>query len=257
VGWGAGVDRALLTGLVPLAVVLLGSGLAVVPAGPGPADPAGRVDPAVVEADAPPADRLRARTVLVRTTTCDGERTGTGVVLDGEVVTNAHVVAGAAGVELRFADGTWQDAAGVRTAPGLDIAVLAVGDPPIVDPAGGPLELRPGPLRPGTEVWTAGHPGGGPLVVARSRVLRRRDRQVWSDPRVAVELESVARPGQSGSPVLDTSGRLVGLVYASAFDGARALVVEAPELAEALDSVRSAVARADDGLVECPGGAGD
>lgn len=258
-GWGAGVERVLLTGVVPLAVVVLGSAVAVVPVDPAVDGPDGR---AVVAID--PVERLRAVTVLVHTTTCDGERTGTGVLLDGAVVTNAHVVDGASAVEVRFASGSWRTADAVRTAPDVDVAALEVGTEVGTEVDGEPgagSERGPGlrttPARPGTPVWTGGHPDGAELAVRRARVTRRRDRQVWSDPQVAVELDVVARPGQSGSPVLDASGRLVGLVYASAFDGSRALVIDGPELGSALAAIRSAAGRPGDGLVECPGDPGE
>ena len=67
------------------------------------------------------------------------------------------------------------------------------------------LPLRAAPLEKDDPVVTEGHPGGGPLARSRGKVVA---------PGPLVECNIPARIGNSGGPVMDDRGRVVGVVSA-------------------------------------------
>jgi len=76
----------------------------------------------------------------------------------------------------------------------------------------------------GADAVISGFPGGGPLYVGAARV---RDRVVVAGPdfrneqtvrREVYVLRADIRPGNSGGPLLDTEGEVLGVVFASAVD---------------------------------------
>jgi serine protease Do len=148
------------------------------------------------------AARLRRITVEVMS---DGHGLGAGVVWAPEwIVTNAHVIRYPR-VVVRFADGRRADGhvvAGDRTA---DLAVVRVPDVGVA--AATPTES--GPLRVGSLIVAIGHPFGvrGALttgiVHAIGPIAPGGRSWIQSDLRLA--------PGNSGGPLADARGRLIGL----------------------------------------------
>jgi serine protease Do len=180
-----------------------------------------RVSPAVVQVLSmgyAPAQGPAAAGVLAR------ERgTGSGVVLDpsGYVVTNAHVVEGArrvqvalprsgsegAGHSILKASGRVLGAQVIGVDRETDLAVLKV------DESGLPaLELGDSEaLRQGELVMAFGSPLGFEgsvslgVVSAVARQLRPEDRMIY------VQTDAAINPGNSGGPLVDLSGRVVGI----------------------------------------------
>ncbi|MCO1655665.1 S1C family serine protease [Pseudonocardia humida] len=142
-----------------------------------------------------------------------GAGTGSGFVIDadGHVLTNAHVVAGGAAVEVVYADGRRVSARIVGTDPATDVAVLRV-------PAGGappPLVLRTsGDLRVGEAVLAVGSPLGlagtvtAGIVSAVGREARLGDD---GNRQTAIQTDAPINPGNSGGPLIDAGGRVVGI----------------------------------------------
>ncbi len=143
-----------------------------------------------------------------------GRGTGAGVIWDGDglVLTNHHVVAGrrrGARVQVVLHDDRTFDAQVVRRGQDLDLALLRIEDAP-GDLPGAPLgdsdELRVGGL-----VYAIGHPWGrlGAVsagIVSGLGVVRGpggRARYIQSDVALA--------PGNSGGPLLDARGEVVGI----------------------------------------------
>ena len=140
-----------------------------------------------------------------------GRSGASGVVWPpGAVLTNHHVVAGAAAeVPVTLADGRVATARVVRASRGLDLALLTLDAAGLTSaPIGDSACLRVGEL-----VFAVGHPWGQPWVVTTGivsglgpvRLPGRRGamRLIRSDVRLA--------PGNSGGPLLDARGRVVGL----------------------------------------------
>jgi serine protease Do len=146
------------------------------------------------------ARRVRVATVAVHD--ARGRGSGSGVVWDarGLVVTNAHVVRGS-GATVELHDGRRLRAALVGRDEDLDLAALRI------DGHGNRLVAgsvrASAPLVPGEFVVAVGNPHGIPGAIATGLVHRCNARWVISDVKLA--------PGNSGGPLVDASGRIVGI----------------------------------------------
>lgn len=143
---------------------------------------------------------------------------GAGVIWseDGLILTNHHVVAGGrrrrGGARVTLHDGRTLDAGIVRRSRSLDLALLRVrGD------AGGLAALAVGDsdaLRVGELVYAVGHPWGNPGAVTAGVVggLDAQGRGPRRGPRVRYVRSDVAlAPGNSGGPLLNARGEVVGI----------------------------------------------
>lgn len=145
---------------------------------------------------------------------------GTGVVINenGEVLTAHHVISGALKIDLHFADGSRAAAVIVSAEPENDIAVLAPLEPPgLIVPA---VLGNPGALRVGDEAFAVGNPLG--LAASLSAgVISGFDRSIpikGSDQRLEglIQFDTAVNPGNSGGPLLNRAGQVVGIVTALA-----------------------------------------
>jgi S1-C subfamily serine protease len=137
---------------------------------------------------------------------------GSGVVFapDGYVLSNAHVVAGADELELSFTDGTSSSARVVGLDHATDLAVLrATSSAPSHAPFGRSSRLRVGQL-----VVAIGNPLGfgstvsAGVVSALGRTMRARDGRLMEG---IIQSDVALNPGNSGGPLVDTRGRVVGI----------------------------------------------
>ena len=140
--------------------------------------------------------------------------TGTGFVWDaeGHIVTNHHVIEGAAVAEVRLADGRVLPARLVGTAPSHDLAVLRV-DPgaerPVPIPVGASADLRVG-----QSVLAIGNPFGLDWTLTTG-IVSALDREIPGPGGAPIEgliqTDAAINPGNSGGPLIDSSGRLIGV----------------------------------------------
>jgi S1-C subfamily serine protease len=141
------------------------------------------------------------------------EALGAGVVIsaDGSVLTALHVVQGGGRIHVRFADGTEATARVARSQAASDIAILAVDKlPQIVVPA-----VLGGGAQVGDEVFPVGNPLGledslsAGVVSALGRTVRAEDGRVL---RGLIQFDAAVNPGNSGGPLLNRSGQVIGVV---------------------------------------------
>jgi len=196
--------------------------------------------PAQVPVPQDVVQRVSASTVKVETTGCGGGAAGSGwTVREGLVVTNAHVVAGADGVRVLRPDGERLDAVVVAFDDDRDVALLRVdglGQQPLA------LDTP----REGADGATLGHPAGqDQLRVAPARVEQLIDatgRDIYNqDPttRRVVVLAASLQQGDSGSPLVDADGEVVGVVFAISPDRPDTAYALAPrEVRAVLDGPR-------------------
>ena len=139
--------------------------------------------------------------------------TGSGFAWDerGHIVTNFHVVAGAAGATVRLSDGRDVPASLVGVSPDHDLAVIRinVSKPPPPLPIGSSHDLRVG-----QKTFAIGNPFGldwtltTGIVSALDRSLPARDGGLIEH---LIQTDAAINPGNSGGPLLDSAGRLIGV----------------------------------------------
>jgi S1-C subfamily serine protease len=143
---------------------------------------------------------------------------GTGVVImdKGVILTNLHVVHGAATIKLTFADGTESSASVVNVQPENDLAVLQADIIPD-DLQAATLRSTTG-LKPGDQVMAVGYPFGiGPSASAGVvSGIKRTFRSSEDEPPMSnlIQFDAAANPGNSGGPLVTMDGEVVGIVTA-------------------------------------------
>jgi len=206
----------------------------------GPATPTAPPD----EAIATDPDVLAAAGSVVRvlSTACGLGIEGSGwAAAPGLVVTNAHVVAGAEDTTVTTAGGVELEATPVHYAPRDDLALLRVG-----------AELPPLPLSTGggegVDAAVLGYPENGPYSVAPARLGETRatisEDSYGNGPveRRIVSFGGTVRSGNSGGPLLDADGGVIGTVFAATTSGSPGgFAVPADLVTEALEQAGAPV----------------
>jgi putative serine protease PepD len=174
--------------------------------------------------------------VKVNVATQRGAGSGSGIVLseDGKILTNNHVVAGAGQggrLSVSFNDGTTKRATVVGTDPLVDIAVIQVEDASDLEPA---ALGKSGDLEVGQTVVAVGSPFGLNATVTSGIVsalhrpvsVSAEQEQAPQNPfgeeapqqgrdlsttYPAIQTDAAINPGNSGGPLVDLSGRVVGI----------------------------------------------
>jgi S1-C subfamily serine protease len=180
-----------------------------------PVAPAGGVQ-RVVAASAPAVVTVTVGSVAT------GGRLGSGFIVDrrGRVLTNAHVVADAKTAHVRFDDGTETDARVLGADESTDLAVLQ----PARTPAGvAPLPLgRSEGLEVGDAVIAIGNPFGlertatTGIVSALKRIITAPN---GFEIQNTIQTDAAINEGNSGGPLLDAAGRVIGINSQIASEG--------------------------------------
>ena len=204
----------------------------------GPAPPVGPPDRSVLRK--PGVRRAAQSVVRVLGTACGLGVSGSGwVAANGLVVTNAHVVAGE--------DDTAVDRAGIAALRATAVAFDSQNDVAVLRVPG--LKARPleqAEPQTGSTAAVLGYPENGPLSSRAARVGRTVTvlsvDAYGSGPvsRRITSLRADVRPGNSGGPLVDAAGRVVGTVFAARIEGEAGYAVPP-------DAVDDAVAEARDG----------
>jgi S1-C subfamily serine protease len=148
----------------------------------------------------------------------EGRSVGTGVVIvdKGLILTNLHVVDGAARITITFADGSQSEAKVVNLMPENDLAVLQALTIP--DDLHAATMRSTSGLAPGEAVMAVGFPFGiGPsasqgVVSGLKREFRSPEgRRILTN---LIQFDAAANPGNSGGPLITMDGHVVGIVTA-------------------------------------------
>ena len=183
----------------------------------GPTTPVAPPD-AAIAAD-PDVRRAGLSVVRVLGTACGLGVEGSGWVAGpGLVVTNAHVVAGTDDTTVTTQDGASLDAVPVRYDPANDLALLRIdADLPA-------LAIDPEPGR-GTGGAVLGYPENGPFAASPARfgeVSTAISEDAYGNgpiQRSIAFLRGHVRSGNSGGPLVDSRGRVMGTLFASTTSG--------------------------------------
>ncbi|MGH3754286.1 MAG: MarP family serine protease [Pseudonocardiaceae bacterium] len=189
------------------------------PFSPTPITDVGPADPVLLNSPVVRQARASVLKVKARASSCSRALEGTAfVVAPQRMLTNAHVVAGTDRVLVETTDGTL-DATVVSYDSETDVAVLRV--PGLRAPV---LQLAPKSATTGTNALVLGYPLDGPYTASAARVRERinlRGPNIYDSATVVrnvYTVRAVVRSGNSGGPLLDGSGQVLGLVFGAAVD---------------------------------------
>jgi S1-C subfamily serine protease len=153
--------------------------------------------------------------ILGTASSCSRALEGSGFVYStGRVMTNAHVVAGVQRPVVRV-DDTDYSAQVVYYDPDIDLAILAVPDLQVA-----PLEFDM-TAESGDLAAVLGYPENGPYSSEPARVREERTLRspnIYGDATVFRDTYSLyarVRPGNSGGPLVDASGDVIGVIFAA------------------------------------------
>lgn len=153
--------------------------------------------------------------VRVRAITCTGLSIGSSfAVAPTTLVTNRHVVAGARQLQLDTATGQSVPVAVAGAAYVADLAIVRTATP--VSPV---LTLAPSDPAVGAAVTVVGYPQGGVVTTTSGRILAYAPDPLGATPGRVLVTDAYATHGNSGGPLLDAVGRVVGVVYAADSQG--------------------------------------
>jgi uncharacterized membrane protein required for colicin V production len=170
----------------------------------------------------PIVQKLRPSVLKVRgrAPSCSRALEGTGFVVAPErVMTNAHVVAGTSEVTVEVGRGQF-DATVVLYDAQTDIAILAVPDLEAT-----PLQFEGDEIPQGQDGIVLGYPLDGPYTASEARVRERipmlRGPDIYDAQTVTRDVYTIrakVRSGNSGGPLVDLQGRVMGVVFGAAVD---------------------------------------
>ena len=142
---------------------------------------------------------------------------GSGVIVTdaGDILTALHVVENATTITLTFADGSTSPGEIVAQEPENDIAVVHANLPPANLP---PAVLGDPNIPIGSEAYVVGNPYGlygsisAGVISGRGRTFKRPNRDTTISN--LIQIDAAVNPGNSGGPLLNRDGYVVGIVVA-------------------------------------------
>ncbi len=185
-------------------------------------------------------ERVRPAVVRIEVQTCGNDSSiGSGFAIDGWIVTNRHVVEGYQNLVVVNADGKMRLPDQVRVSKDLDLALIKI-----------PLEVSlswttPTP-RIADDVAALGFPRGIGFSFTKGSISALDVRVEDGDLSMSglIQTDTAVNPGNSGGPLIDRSGNVLGVVVlkrndseglAFAVDGRQAQVFMSGEKGEALE----------------------
>lgn len=161
---------------------------------------------------------------------------GTGFALtsNGYIATNYHVISGADSVYVQNGEGVSYKTNVVYIDPAYDIALLEIIDPAFQDLSPLPYTFKTGESELGQDIFTIGFPREEP-VYGRGYLSSNTG---YGGDTVAYQVSIPVNPGNSGGPVLDDSGNIIGVISGKQkeADGA-AFAVKTEYLLKSLENV--------------------
>ena len=194
-------------------------------------------------------DRASVVKIVGAANSCGRSLEGSGFVYsNGRVMTNAHVVAGVDHPSVQIGETEYAGTV-VYYDPDVDVAVIDVPDLPAR-----PLDFVTAPADSGASAALLGYPENGPFD---ARAARIRDRQTLRSPNIygddtvyrdTYSIRALVRQGNSGGPLVDRSGDVLGVIFAaSVTDGDTGYALTAAQVSDAATAGQSASDRVDTG----------
>lgn len=135
---------------------------------------------------------------------------GTGFMIsaNGYVVTNYHVVRGADSVHLQSTRGESFKAKVIYIDPTHDLAMLCINDSTFTPLKSAPYTFKESPSELGEDVYTIGYPRDE-VVYGQGYLSSRTG---YAGDTTAYQISIPVNPGNSGGPVLDSRGNVIGII---------------------------------------------
>ena len=146
---------------------------------------------------------------------------GSGVIIDKEgfVLTNNHVIDGASEITVSLSDGRKVDAELIGSDMLTDLAVLKINADGLIEAPWGDSEKLP----VGAPVWAVGNPFELDRSVTFGIISAKSRRGLGNTPyQEFLQTDAAVNPGNSGGPLVDSSGQVVGIntaIYGSTYQG--------------------------------------
>lgn len=175
-------------------------------------------------------DAVRRMAVRIRNVGCENLSTGSGFAIDDRtLITNKHVVAGSANLQLLSYDGRDIEAQTASTADLADLAIVRTAE----DLPSAPVLAADDP-KPGDPVTVVGYPEGGKLTVTQGTVIGSTTDPLHANLGQVLVTDAPVEPGSSGSAALNEAGEVIGVVYAKTSSD-KSLLVPVSTLKQMLD----------------------
>lgn len=160
--------------------------------------------------------------------------TGFALTTNGYIVTNFHVIDGADSVYVQNTDGDSFKAKTIYSDPTYDLAILKIVDSGFESFRSLPYTIKKSGMSLGEEVYTIGFPKDD-LVFGRGFLSSKTGLQ---GDTLAYQVDMNVNPGNSGGPLLDSRGNVVGVIKGkqTKMDGA-AFAVKSGFLLKAIESI--------------------
>ena len=208
--------------------------------------------PIPASVDTPGIRQAAGSVVKVASFGCGGMVTGSGFpVGTGYIVTNAHVVSGTSGHTIQGPGGPQMQATVIFFDAERDVAVLYA-------PGYRAGALTFGNASRGTTGAVIGYPGGGPEQTSPAVVdgeITAEGRDIYNAnlvTRQILVIQARVRPGNSGGPLVDLQGRVIGLVFAtSAGDPNQAYALTDDEIGGDINQAESRPSPTDTSAYQC------
>ncbi len=173
-----------------------------------------------------PVQGAKQSVVVIEVTTKEGVGSGTGIILseNGYIATNHHVIDGGGKIRVRFYDGTYAEATLRGSSEVDDLAVIKVERNNLV-PA---TFAKSAECYVGQTVYAIGNPGGPEFAWTTTKgIISYVDREVkmYDDEGILekklklLQTDAMVNPGNSGGPLVNTQGEVVGVVSMKLADG--------------------------------------
>lgn len=174
---------------------------------------------------------------------------GTGFLIDGRgyLVTNAHVVRNATVVEVQNAQGAYK-ARILHLDPVADLAFLKIEDTAFHSIAQLPYGISRLKVRLGEDLFTEGYPGDE-IVYSKGYVSARSG---FRGDTLEYQMTIAANPGNSGTPVFNKDGEVVGIVRGTQRDAQMVVfAIRSKNIFRAVDEMKndSTLLQSDSGFV--------
>lgn len=140
-----------------------------------------------------------------------GQGTGSGIVLDqnGDILTNAHVIAGASQVQVTFSDGRTVPASVIGSSTSADLAVIKVS---VTASSLNPLVLgNSDSVGVGDTAYAIGAPFDLPETMTAGVISGLNRSNQASGLTGLIQTDAPINPGNSGGPLLNSLGQVIGI----------------------------------------------